>query len=98
MNVESGGLLIGGEINHEKFDRYSQVLKLSGISHPIRIGLPALPLPLILSSCATEAQFIAQSAPWALNTALARGLFELNCPQANGAVLSQKVTYINGLA
>ncbi|MFZ2170050.1 MAG: hypothetical protein WAW61_10485 [Methylococcaceae bacterium] len=84
--------------NSEKFNSAnSQVLKLSGKSHPMRVGLAALVLPLIISACATEAQFLAQNAPSALNTALARGRFELNCPQANGTVLSQKVTYINGL-
>jgi hypothetical protein len=63
----------------------------------IGLYLPALALPLIISACATEAQFLAQNAPSALNTALARGRFELNCPQANGTILSQKVTYINGI-
>lgn len=68
-----------------------------GISHPIRIGVAALVLPMLINACATEAQFLAQNAPSALNTALARGKFELNCPQANGTILSQKVTYINGM-
>jgi len=84
--------------NSEKFNTIdSQVQMLSGISHPIRAGLAALVLPLIISACATEAQFLAQNAPSALKTALTRGQFELNCPQATGTVLSQKVTYINGL-
>jgi hypothetical protein len=68
-----------------------------GISHFVRTSFTALALPLIINACATEAQFLAQNAPSALNTALARGKFELNCPQANGTILSQKVTYINGL-
>jgi hypothetical protein len=63
----------------------------------IGLYLPALALPLIINACATEAQFLAQNAPSALNTALARGRFELNCPQATGTILSQKVTYINGI-
>ncbi|MGZ8945861.1 MAG: hypothetical protein ACXW1W_10615 [Methylococcaceae bacterium] len=67
------------------------------ISRPVRVGLVALVLPLIISACATEAQFLAQNSPSALKTALTRGQFELNCPQATGTVLSQKVTYINGL-
>ena len=84
--------------NSEKFNNVNiQVLKSSGMSRPIRAGLTALALPLIISACATEAQFLAQNAPSALNTALTRGRFELNCPQATGTVLSQKVTYINGL-
>ena len=100
-NVESGAFLIHLEnkamTNSEKFSVTGQVQTQSGISYPIRVGLAALVLPLIISACATEAQFLAQNAPSALNTALARGRFELNCPQASGTVLSQKVTYINGL-
>jgi hypothetical protein len=84
--------------NSKKFNSVNtQVQKQSGITHPIRVGLAALALPLIINACATEAQFLAQNAPSALNTALARGRFELNCPQASGTILSQKVTYINGL-
>ena len=84
--------------NTENFNRVnSQVQTRFDISHPIRISLVALALPMIISACVTESQFLAQNAPSALNTALARGRFELNCPQATGTVLSQKVTYINGL-
>ena len=84
--------------NSKKFNSInSQVQTRFGISRPMRIGLSALVLPMIINACATEAEFLAQNAPSALNTALARGRFELNCPQANGTVLSQKVTYINGL-
>lgn len=67
------------------------------INSPFRAGLATLILPLIISACATEAEFLAQNSPSALKTALSRGRFELNCPQATGTVLSQKVTYINGL-
>jgi hypothetical protein len=102
MNVESGDLLINLEknvmTNSEKFNSVnSRVQVRSGMCHSIRVGLAVLVLPLIISACATEAQFLAQNAPSALNTALARGRFELNCPLANGTILSQKVTYINGL-
>ena len=102
INVERGGLLINfGEKtmnNSEKFNCVNTQVKMrSGLSRSIRFGLTSLVLPMILSACATEAQFLAQNAPSALNTALARGRFELNCPQATGTVLSQKVTYINGL-
>ena len=84
--------------NSEKFNNFiCRVQTQSVLSHPIRVGLAALVLPLVISACATEAQFLAQNAPSALNTALARGRFELNCPQASGTVLSQKVTYINGI-
>jgi hypothetical protein len=40
-----------------------QVQKFSGISYPIRAGIAALVLPLIISACATEAQFLAQNSP-----------------------------------
>jgi len=84
--------------NSEKFNSgNSQVQTRFGISRPIGVGLASLVLPLIISACATEAQFLAQNSPSALKTALIRGQFELNCPQATGTVLSQKVTYINGL-
>ena len=82
-------------VNFKSFN--SQVQTQTGINYLIRMGLAALVLPMILSACATEAQFLAQNAPSALNTALARGRFELNCPQATGTILSQKVTYINGI-
>ena len=82
----------------EKYNSVNpQVQTRSSLSSSIRVGLAALALPIILSACVTESQFLAQNAPSALNTALARGRFELNCPQASGTVLSQKVTYINGL-
>src|SRR5512137_1610598 len=74
-----------------------QVQTRSSQNSSIRVGLAVLALPIILSACVTESQFLAQNAPSALNTALARGRFELNCPQASGTVLSQKVTYINGM-
>jgi hypothetical protein len=101
-NVECGGFHINLEnkamTNLEKFYSVAgQVQTRFNISHPIRVGLAGLLLPLIISACATEAQFLAQNAPSALNTALARGRFELNCPQASGTILSQKVTYINGM-
>lgn len=84
--------------NSEKINSVSSQVQIqSSMSHSIRASLAGLALPLILSACATEAEFLAQNAPSALNTALSRGRFELNCPQATGTVLSQKVTYINGL-
>ncbi|MDD5322593.1 MAG: hypothetical protein PHD43_18660 [Methylococcales bacterium] len=84
--------------NLEKFNHVNgQMQTRFDISHSIRISLAALALPMMISACVTESQFLAQNAPSALNTALARGRFELNCPQASGTVLSQKVTYINGL-
>ncbi|MCX7068814.1 MAG: hypothetical protein NTW85_14135 [Methylococcales bacterium] len=63
----------------------------------IRTGLAVLILTMLISACATEAQFLTQTQPSALNTALTRGRFELNCPDATGTVLSKKMTYINGV-
>ena len=84
--------------NSEKFNHVNGLIQIRfDISRSVQVGLAALTLPMIISACATEAQFLAQNAPSALNTALARGRFELNCPQASGTVLSQKVTYINGV-
>lgn len=65
---------------------------------PFSAGLVLFVLPFLLSACATEAEFLAENMPSAQNTALTRGRFELNCPQATATVLSQKVTYINGIA
>jgi len=64
---------------------------------PVRLGLVVMVLPLVIVGCATEAEFLAQTQPSALNTALTRGRFELNCPNATGTVLSKKMTYINGV-
>jgi len=84
--------------NSEKFNCATTQLQIRrGISRTFQTSFAALALSMIISACATEAQFLAQNAPSALNTALARGRFELNCTQATGMVLSQKVTYINGL-
>jgi len=82
----------------EKFNRFTGSIQIPfNISRSVRVGLAALVLPLVMSACVTESQFLAQNEPSALNTALARGRFELNCPQASGTVLSKKVTYINGM-
>ncbi|MFS2124846.1 hypothetical protein [Pseudomonas sp. Pseusp97] len=40
----------------------------------------------------TDQQFIAQNQSAAVDTALSRARFELDCPQATAAVLSSKVT------
>ena len=43
------------------------------------------------AGCATQAQFLAEKQPMAMQTAVNRARFELNCPQANGTVISQEV-------
>jgi hypothetical protein len=51
--------------------------------------LAALALALgVMAGCATEQQMLAKQEPEAVQTALARGRFDLNCPAANALVLS----------
>ena len=47
---------------------------------------------LAAAGCMTEAQFLASRQPTAIQTAVSRGQFELNCPSATGEVLSQELT------
>lgn len=42
----------------------------------------------VLAGCATEQQMLQQNQPSAVDTALARGRFDLNCPEAKATVLS----------
>ena len=39
-----------------------------------------------------QADFLASKQPTAIQTAVSRGQFEMNCPDATGQVLSQEVT------
>ena len=45
-----------------------------------------------VAGCTSQAQFLASKQPTAIQTALTRGRFEMNCPSATGEVLSQEVT------
>ena len=47
---------------------------------------------LVLTGCTSQAQFLASKQPTAIQTAVTRGQFELNCPNATGQVLSQEMT------
>ena len=47
---------------------------------------------LVVAGCMSQAQFLATKQPTAIQAALTRGQFELNCPSATGEVLSQEVT------
>jgi len=47
---------------------------------------------LVLTSCTSQAQFLANKQPTAIQAAVSRGQFEMNCPSATGQVLSQEVT------
>jgi hypothetical protein len=52
----------------------------------------ALIAPLAVAGCMTEGQFLASRQPTAIQAAVTRGQFEMNCPNATGEVLSQEVT------
>ena len=47
---------------------------------------------LMAAGCMTEGQFLASRQPTAIQAAVTRGQFEMNCPNATGEVLSQEVT------
>lgn len=46
---------------------------------------------LALPACQSDAQLLAASQSSAVQTAVARGQFEMNCPQATGQVLSSNM-------
>ncbi len=47
--------------------------------------------PLLLAGCASGPPFIEQMQPEAINTAVRRGQFEMDCPAATGQILSQEL-------
>jgi hypothetical protein len=47
---------------------------------------------LAAAGCMSQAQYLASKQPTAIETAVSRGQFEMNCPSATGQVLSQEVT------
>lgn len=51
----------------------------------------ATAIVLAASGCATQKEFLASRQAAAMQTAVSRGKFELNCPQATGTMLSQEV-------
>ena len=44
------------------------------------------------AGCMSQAEYLASKQPTAIQTAVSRAQFEMNCPSANGQVLSQEVT------
>jgi hypothetical protein len=48
----------------------------------------AAALALATAACASQSQFLQSKQPSAVETALARGRFDLNCPTATAVVLS----------
>ena len=49
-------------------------------------------LVLLMSGCASQADFLNSRQDIAMQTAVSRGRFDLNCQSANGQVLSREVT------
>jgi hypothetical protein len=47
---------------------------------------------LAATGCMSQAQYLASKQPTAIQAAVSRGQFEMNCPSATGQVLSQEVT------
>lgn len=47
--------------------------------------------------CVTDAQYLAQNSSAALTAAESRAKFELNCPQVDASILSQKVGDLQGI-
>ena len=47
---------------------------------------------LAVVGCMSQAQFLTSKQPTAIQAAVSRGQFEMNCPNATGQVLSQEVT------
>jgi hypothetical protein len=52
----------------------------------------ALIASLVVAGCMTETQFLSSRQPTAIQSAVSRGQFEMNCPNATGEVLSQEIT------
>jgi len=46
---------------------------------------------LALAGCTTSAQYMQQIEPQAIQTAVNRGKFEMNCPSATGTVISKEM-------
>jgi hypothetical protein len=51
----------------------------------------ALIAVLTVSGCVSQSQFLASKEPLAIQTALQRARFEIQCPEATGTVLSREV-------
>jgi len=56
--------------------------------HAKRIGLLAIAVAFLATACASQSQFLAEKQPIAVQTALRRGQFDLNCQTTTAEVLS----------
>ena len=59
-------------------------MKLTSYQLPLLCAAAA-----VLTACTTDAQYMQQLEPKAIETAVNRGKFEMNCPAATGTVISQ---------
>ncbi len=48
-------------------------------------------LVVLLAGCATQTDFLNSKQPMAMETAVNRARFEMNCPEATGTILSRNV-------
>ena len=72
--------------------RFSTI-KTKGISRMSKsLTVSALISALAVAGCMSQEQFLASKQPTAIQTAVSRAQFEMNCPSANGQVLSKEVT------
>ncbi|HET6474086.1 MAG TPA: hypothetical protein VFG38_19770 [Pseudomonadales bacterium] len=64
----------------------------------LRAPVAVLAVAIALSACQSNQQILAGSQAQAMQVAVNRGQFEMNCPQATGSVLSSEVVQppING--
>jgi hypothetical protein len=53
--------------------------------------LLALIVVVATAGCATQAQFLSSNQEMAVQTALNRARFEMNCPEATGTIISREV-------
>jgi len=56
------------------------------------MSVSALIGALGVAGCMSQEQFLASKKPTAMQVAVSRAQFEMNCPSANGQVLSKEVT------
>jgi len=56
-----------------------------------RSCIACVALALIVAGCASQGQFLDSRQAMAMQTAVSRGQFQLNCPSATGTVLSREV-------
>ena len=58
------------------------------MSKALRVGLGVL---LLVTGCVSQAQFLDGKQGMAMQTAVSRGQFEMNCPAATGTIISREV-------